>query len=874
MITNLQIPGSTMSVPFSINARTGHNHQWKLAPLLRWGLHSRFVPLCGRGIHRTSNQMLLTSGEGKLPGINEGAEPASVPESSLSSRKMNPLQSEGCYSSSHYRFLSAFLLTRMSCSKLISYSAAMVVKLLLKISCAFKTASMFACISSSTNKPQPLKLDVTLPSFQDLRWSFSRFLYLLDIQLERHITTYFILLIVACLTFVFIGGILFYKYRSRKRALEDCLWDSWACLCSSSSHLRERTGIERIIGFSLAVLGLLFYSRLTSTMTEEFRNNMQKIREGAQSYVMESDHIVICGVNSHLGYVLKQLNTYHEFSIKSGTATARRQRILLLSEYPKKNLDKIVDSMTKDLRHIDILTRSCSLSLTRSFERAAASKARSVIILPARALFSLQRFVLDLLLFGEKLEMWEKGEGHLQYEVDADAFLMVLALQPLSSISSIPIIVEVSNPSTSQLLKSVPGLTVEPVENAASKLFVQCSRQQGIIKIYRHLLNYKKDVFNLCDFPKLAGLKYKYVRHAFQKVVVCGLYRSGKVLFHPNEDDVLVASDKLLLIAPVNAQTCSPEVDDLEEEAIEAKNPMHHEINDFRIKAEMQSRLNIIVERPRKSESKASDWNGGPKEYILILGWHPNVDDMILEYDDYLGPGSVVEILSEVPIEERNNVLNSKGNQLKNIKVFHQIGNPMNYEILKEAIRNTQKCTKSGERLPLSIAVVTDKEWLVGDPSRADKHATYSLLLAERICNECNVKVENLVAEIVDTKLGKQIAKIKPNITYIGAEEVMGLVTAQVAKNRELNDVWKELLDAEGDEIYVKPIDLYMKEGERPSFFELSERAMLRREVAIGYVKNKQKVINPECKSGPLELDMTDSLIVICEFEGEKTSRK
>ena len=66
------------------------------------------------------------------------------------------------------------------------------------------------------------------------------------------------------------------------------------------------------------------------------------------------------------------------------------------------------------------------------------------------------------------------------------------------------------------------------------------------------------------------------------------------------------------------------------------------------------------------------------------------------------------------------------------------------------------------------------------------------------------------------------------------SDEVVSLLLTQIAENRRLAGVFRQLFQAAGAEVYLRPVEQYVSGGP-VSFATLVEAASRRRETAIGY---------------------------------------
>jgi hypothetical protein len=110
---------------------------------------------------------------------------------------------------------------------------------------------------------------------------------------------------------------------------------------------------------------------------------------------------------------------------------------------------------------------------------------------------------------------------------------------------------------------------------------------------------------------------------------------------------------------------------------------------------------------------------------------------------------------------------------------------------------------------------------------------TLITLLHLRSLVEAAGKDVPIVSEMLDLR-NRDLAHVTRVDDFIVSANLISLMLAQVSENKHLNAIFEDLLDAEGQEIYLKPMADYVETGKPIDFYTVVESARRRGEVAIG----------------------------------------
>jgi ion channel POLLUX/CASTOR len=368
---------------------------------------------------------------------------------------------------------------------------------------------------------------------------------------------------------------------------------------------------------------------------------------------------------------------------------------------------------------------------------------------------------------------------------DADVVKAILALTADENGSSgdrhiIAEIQEATNIPVARLAGG-DGIVLVDKPETISRLIVQTSRQSGASAVYRELLDFDGEEIYMREDPALAGRTYHDALHAYEGATVMGvLGADGSVALNPPSDRAILAGESVIAIALDNA-----------------------DLDSAVASAATIDEAQIVAAAP---QAPAPD-------RTLVLGYNHRAPIVISELADYAGPDSRVLVVADV--------------------VEGELGLP-----------ETDGLSVSFRRASTTDRAVLDDLDVAGydrvivlaysdhlDIQQADAQSLVTLLHLRDIAGKTGAEF-TIVSELLDED-NAELARVADVDDIIVSDQVLSLMLAQLSQNHHLADVFSELFQAEGAEVYLRSADRYAT-GE-VSFATLVEAAARRGETAIGY---------------------------------------
>ncbi|WP_318209426.1 MULTISPECIES: CASTOR/POLLUX-related putative ion channel [unclassified Streptomyces] len=362
------------------------------------------------------------------------------------------------------------------------------------------------------------------------------------------------------------------------------------------------------------------------------------------------------------------------------------------------------------------------------------------------------------------------------------------------------------------------GALVIDAEDIAVRLIAQAHRQTGLSGVFNELLSFVGNEFYLREEPALVGATYGTALHAYEVGAPAGLRRAdGAVLVNPPMDTLIGPGDQLLVIAQ----------DDL--------------------------LIRLARTPPRIVESAITSAPAEPprRDRTLLIGENSRTSKLVTLLDSFVQPGSTLDIAAP----------RRPDTALEQPTVNLTVG----YKHCEPTRRSSLETLNLGAYQ--HIVVLSDDTIA---PGPADDRTLVTLLHLRDI--EVRLGDPYSIVTEMNDDANREVAQVTKADDFIVSTKVISLLLTQLSENRDLYDVFTDLFNPEGSEIYLKPASDYVVLGAEADFATVVEAARREGETAIGYrlarhgeaPPNYGIFLNPS-KTAPLTLGPADAIVVLAE---------
>ncbi len=357
-----------------------------------------------------------------------------------------------------------------------------------------------------------------------------------------------------------------------------------------------------------------------------------------------------------------------------------------------------------------------------------------------------------------------------------------------------------------------------------ARITAQTSRQTGLSIVYTELLNFKGDEIYFKEENEMVGKTYAEALGAYAQSSVIGIFQleQENAKLNPPMDTIIFPGDKLICIS-----------EDEDKILLSKSNP------------------ELIQANKIYTGTCPSCYK---EEKVMILGWNKCGTLILRELNRYLKKNSTITIVADstYKLEVEN------CDHYSNVNINFYAGDTTNRLLLEE----------------LSISdydhVIILADYFL-DIQEADARSLMTLLYIRDISQKDETPF-SIVSEMLDLR-NRELAAVTKVDDFIVSAHMISLMTAQLSENSHLMPVFLDILNEEGAEIYLKPVERYIELGEAVNFYTIVEAARLRNETAFGYRiasehDSKERTfgvhINPD-KQEEINFEAGDRIIVFAE---------